>query len=347
MLSWVDREAALSAAALTVRAQTIDPKEIPEFFYTDYYRPQPVPSVTISSLTTLAYRPTADRREWDARGRQINARTGDLRTLTMTPVESWFNLTELEIQKLSESVAGQQQAFRESIRMSLPLRVNDLVNANLRRIQLESMQAWANGVISVEDPQGAASNFNVDFQFDTARYPTDGTPWTTSNAYARMLLQIEAARSYLPGITGAVTTYAIWQAIVASAPHITNFPALTPEQVRLRIQEDIGGTFGIRVLRQTHFDWTDGGVNGADAAYWPAGKFALVPTQPIGVIAKAPVARAYDLANVSPEAKINVQEMSVYREIMNNGRELTVEAQCNWMPVPDETSIFVVATGLT
>jgi hypothetical protein len=347
MLSWVDREAALSAAALTVRAQAIDPREIPEFFYTDYFTPQPVPSVTLSSLTTLAYHPTADRREWDARGRQINARTGDLRVLTMTPVESWFNYTELEIQKLSESVAGQQAAFRDSIRISMPSRVNDLVNANLRRIQLEAMQAWANGIIVVEDPHGAASNYNVDFQFDSNRYVTDGTPWTTSNAYARMLLQIEAARSYLPSITGAVTTYTIWNAIVASAPTISGFPSLTPEQVRARIQEDIGGQFNIRVLRQTHWDWTDGGVNGASAAYWTAGKFALVPAQPIGVIAKAPVARAYDLANVSPDAKINVQEMSIYREIMNNGRELTVEAQCNWMPVPDESSLYVVATGLT
>src|SRR5580765_4337941 len=106
MLSWVEQEARLSAAALTIRAQALDVRQVPEIFYPQFFEDASVASTRVSDLTTTSFRPMAARRNWDARGRQINKRMGDLRTIEMSPIESWFNVTELEIQRLMEDVGG-------------------------------------------------------------------------------------------------------------------------------------------------------------------------------------------------------------------------------------------------
>jgi len=79
---------------------------------------------------------------------------------------------------------------------------------------------------------------------------------------------------------------------------------------------------------------------------WAAGHIGAVPAVGTpGFAAFAPVARAFELARVAPEAKIDRNGVTVYVETAGNGRDLTCEAQLNAAPILTEGKVAVIDIG--
>ncbi|HSH45055.1 MAG TPA: hypothetical protein VK966_04325, partial [Longimicrobiales bacterium] len=142
--TWIAQEEDLSAAALTVRAQAVSPNDNGQLLWDVFFPRSNVDSVKLSELTSLDWRPVADRREWNAPGRLIPMLTPTGRTLVMVPIESYFQIGEEEMQKLVEqNLSASQQQFRQLIRATVPQRVEMLASANYRRIEVDAFNAWA------------------------------------------------------------------------------------------------------------------------------------------------------------------------------------------------------------
>src|SRR5688572_28988461 len=98
--SWLQGEASLSSAALTVLAQSIDPTNQDDLSYPTFFPRRDVPSVDLQSITATENRFVADRREWNARGRRLPILTPTVRPVSIIPVEANFAINEKEMQKL-------------------------------------------------------------------------------------------------------------------------------------------------------------------------------------------------------------------------------------------------------
>ena len=61
--SWIEAVDELTPAALTVRAQTVDPTDQGRLYWSGFAPRQNVDSVNLADVTTLDDRPVADRRE--------------------------------------------------------------------------------------------------------------------------------------------------------------------------------------------------------------------------------------------------------------------------------------------
>ena len=135
--------------------------------------------------------------------------------------------------------------------------------------------------------------------------------------------------------------------IVADAPASPLTGQLSLPQVEDLIRQRTGRPFRF-IVNENHVDaHTDAGIARGAVKVWPAMRVAAVPAgMQVGSTAFAPVARAYDLSNVVDDASIDVRGQTVFHEVSNGGRELTVEAQFNPMPDPDEGNLYVINAGV-
>ena len=73
LLSWIERVRELSAPALTVRAQTVDPTLQNTLLWDQFFPPRPVESTELDEIMEevdiTEY--VSERREWNTRGRPI------------------------------------------------------------------------------------------------------------------------------------------------------------------------------------------------------------------------------------------------------------------------------------
>lgn len=345
--SWLGAEEDLSNEALTVRAQTLPPNDRDRLTFDLYFPFLPVDSTTLSSITTIDFRPVADRREWNTRGRQIPKRTPGTASLEMIPIESWFKIEEYELQKLMEPIMGDQALFRRLILARIPDRVDSLVFANRRRMEIDASNAWANGTIVVMNPTLGTTQ-TVSYGFDAGRYQTAGTAWSDGgvNAYDEFIAWVEDGIDAIGGAVGARMRRATFQAIQADAPMGALGLRLTREEVQRRVSDDLGIDFQF-VIDENRLDvFTDGGIVTTRANVWPAEKIALIPQGvAVGNTARAPVARAYQMAQQTG-GEIDVRGTAVFREASNGGREFTCEAQDNAFPVPNGELIWVIDAGV-
>lgn len=351
--AWLAEEDELSPAALTVRAQTISPNDQDRLRWDVFFPRRNVDSTKLSEITTLDFRPVADRREWNQRGRYVPLQTPPRRDLEMVPIEAYFKVEEQELQTLAErTLSTNERAFRDIIGAAIPDRTDQLVRADYRRLEIDAMTAWANGQIVAKNPQDGQT-LAASFGFDAARMQTAGTAWDDvgENAYDLFLAWLESAVDYVGPIRGAVMRLATLKAIQADAPNPTvGAPAgLTPtvRDVESRIQDELASQFEFLVIEDSLDVFDDGGTATTRTKVWPAQKVAALPAGvTIGSTAFAPVYRAMELARQVPGAGIDVRGVTVYHEGANAGRELTVEAQLNAFPVPDEQNVFVIDAGV-
>lgn len=348
--AWLAQEEALTNEALTIRAQQIAPDDVDETLQDIFMPRRNVDSVRLSEIGTIDFRPVSDRREWNARGRQINTITPDLAEMEFIPVEDYFKIAEREIQKYAESTRGNMSVFRDIIRASLPDRVDDLALANIRRLEVDMFKAWSTGTIVVRHPHTGATQ-TVSYGFDTGRYQTAATAWDDAglDAYAEFIAWAEDGIDEIGSAGGAVLRRATYRAIQADAPTGINGVPLTRGQFEDQVRADLGVDFRFYIL-ETEFDiYTTGGLETTRTALWPAETIALLPANiQVGNMCYAPVVRAYDivggLANAASE--IDVRGQNVYREVENGGRALTTECQVNAFPLPDERRMWVIDVGV-
>lgn len=346
--AWTNTIEELSPAALTVRAQTISPNDDGRLKWDMFFPRVPVESVDLDDVTTLDYRPASDRREWNQRGRLIPIKTPTTRKVSIVPIEGNYLWGEYELQKLTERTNGNAALMAEIMGSSVPGRVDAIVMANYRRLEVDSFTAWALGTITQRNPQNAAETYAASFGFDAGRYQTAGTAWNDPglNAYDELLDWLDDAINAVGLIRGIVSRRNFIKEILADAPDLAGGAQMTLVQLEQRIQDDLGSDFRFYPMEDTVEIFDDGGTSTTATKVWAAEKIAAVPAgTEVGKAAFAPVIRAMDIARALPQAKIDTNGQTVFYEEHNNGRELSVEVQVNAIPVPDEQKMFVMDVG--
>lgn len=347
--SWIAQEAELTDAALTVRAQVLPPDDRDQLVHDLFFPRQDVDSTSIRSITTQDFRPASDRREWNTRGRLIPQITPIEAALEMIPIESYFTIHEQEIQKLVERVLGDRALMRQIMGTSIPDRTDQLVQSNRRRMEIDAFQSWAEGTVTVMNPQTGKTQ-TVSYGFEAGRYQQAGTAWSDAgvNAYEEFVAWVEDGVDAFGGNgIGAVMRRASYRNIQADAPVGLNGLPLTRAQFENQLRQDLGRDFQFYLLEHQLDRFDDAGLEYTRESVWPEGIIALVPPGvSVGSMAYAPVARAFELARVNQDAEIDVRGQSVFREVAGNGRSATFEAQVNAFPVPDPQRLWVMDDGV-
>jgi len=346
--SWIQSESTLSPVALTVRAQTISPNDNGTLTWDRFFPRRNVDSVDLRDITTLDRRPAADRREWNARGRYIPVLTPAQREMSMVPIEAYDKIEEKELQRLAEQTRGNTDIFRNVIGVSIPERTDTLVSADYRRLEIDAMTAWSLGYIRQYNPQ-RGDFFQASFGFAASRMTTAATAWNDAgvNAYDLFVAWLLDGVDLIGPIDGAMMRRATLNAILADAPNLPNQVKMNMSQLADRVQADFGFAFQFVVNESSIDVFDDGGTAVTRAKVWPAARVAAIPAGGmVGVTAFAPVRRAMELSNQVPGAGIDVNGVTVYHEEANGGRELTLEAQLNAMPIPDEQKVYVINAGV-
>lgn len=346
---WMEQEAELTDAALTVRVQAIPPNDTGRLFWDVFFPRQNVDSVMLSDISgKVDFRPVSDRREWNTRGRLISLKTPELSKLEFVPIEAYFKIAEREMQHLMERTLGNQALFRQIVGVDVPTRVDSLALANLRRMEIDAFKAWALGEVVAMNPTDG-STVTVSYGFDASRYTTAGTAWNDAgvNAYDEFIAWVEDGIDAVGGTIGTVMRRASFKEIQKDAPQGINAIPLTRQQLADRVSQDLGIDFRFFIFEQRLDTYNDGGLATTRTNVWPAEKIALIPLgTSVGNMAFAPVGRAFDIANTNPGAEIDVRGQSVFKEIAGNGRELTIECQANSFPVPVEANLWVADIGV-
>lgn len=338
-----------SSAELTARAQAVDPLNREDInLFLRFFPFQDVNSTRLADVTTLDFRPVADRREWNAQGRLIPLKTPPFRELEMNPIEAYFTYDERLINRLAEGANGNEQVVRDIIGADVPMRVDAITDAVWRRVLVDCMKCWATGTIVILNPQDGAS-YTVSYGIDAARYVTAPTAWNdaTVNAYDLFMAEIDAAQALMGPIKGAVMRRATQTAILADAPDQPNGARMTRGRLADQIAEDSGVNFEFAVVEQKVDIFNDGGTATTSTNIWPAQKVAFIPEgDMVGRAARAPVRRAGSLVPGLTPDQYDVRSVAIFPESRNNGKQLNIEAQANILPVPNEQLLYVVDAGV-
>jgi len=352
IFSWISQVAELGSAVLTAQAQTVSPTDVDRLLWPTIFPRRDVNSIRLANIAgSIDYRPVADRREWNQRGREIPLITPDISAVEMIPIEAKFGINEREITLLREQAFGNEATFRAIVGTSITDRITGLAKANFRRIELDAFQAWALGQIVLRDPQGGAADETVSLGFAVARYVTPAA-WTggaAGTAYAQLLAQLELAQELTGSVAGVMLRLTTFKAIQESSPRPVNSDnvALTRSQLKDRVEQDTGRPFQFLINEDSADVFSDGGTTTARTKIWPANRVGFMPDGfQIGNTAFAPVSRAWDLAAQIPGGGIDIRGNTVYAEEANNGRSLSVECQVNALSVPDEQKVYVVNAGI-
>lgn len=346
---WIDQEKRLGNGALTVRAQAVAGSALNSLHHGTFFPRATTPSVRIREITQQVFRQVADRREWNASGRRIVIDSAPIRELEMLPVESTYRIEERELQFLGEAGVG-NAAMRDTLRVSVENRVQSLVQANLNRLEVDAFRAWATGTIVVKNPEGAAVDATVSLGFAGSRYANASSAWAGGSgaAWNGFILGLQAARDLFGAMPiGCVLRSATFEAIRADAPIQVGVPGayMTHTALEEMVGRETGATFKFSVFENTLDIFNDGGADRTATKLWPAQTVAYVP--PSGVIGStyyAPVYTAQDLAQLAGNNVLALDDQVVIRTVENEGRSLAVRCQANALPLPSETSIYVVHT---
>lgn len=347
--AWVKLLRELQPAALTVRAQVVSPNDNGRLLWDQYMPRQDVDSVRMMDITTLDTRATADRRAWDAPGRLIPLETPNYREIRMVPIESYDKIGEEEMQYLMERSFGNANIVQEILQARIPDRGMNLAKANYRRLEVDVFRAWQSGTVIVRNPQDASKTYTASFGFDSARYQTAGTAWNDGsvNAWNLLIGFLEDAEDAIGPLGGVLTRSNVLDAILADAPELAGGAMMTRAQVNEELSQRMGTAIELRRMENSVKIFDDGGITKTSTKILDAGKLMAFPADGrVGYSGFAPVVRAQELSQQVPQAGIDVNGVTVFHFEENHGKELTIEAQLNAFPVPDEQLMYVVNTGI-
>jgi hypothetical protein len=346
IFSYIESVNELTAPALTVRAQAISPNDNGKLIYDIFFPRQNVKSVKLRDITIRNFRPAADRREWNARGRLIPIQTPDKRDLKIIPVEAYSKIDEEEMQELFENTDGETALIQRRIGASVPERVDNLTKAVYRRVELDAMSVWSKGYVDQVDPQ-TGRTFRTSFKMDAGRLQTALSPWTTSNAYANLVAWIRDGEGEMGPIEGVALRLATQNVIQQSAPPLLNGYQPTIREIAERITDELGSPFRFFKIENTIDVFTDGGIQSTPTKIWPEHQINAIPAgRVVGATAYAPVVRAGEMAAEVPEARIDKNGIAVFYETANGGREVTIESQGNILSVPEEQKVWGIDVGV-
>jgi len=331
----------------TVRQQArLDQRDTDELVWDQFFTRADVGSVKINEMRLPDDRFVASRREWDGEGHVIPLRTPDFVDMEMIPISTYFQYGEYELQRFAESRNGNEQLMVDAIEAELPDRVDSNVDAVMRRVEMDTHNVWQLGQIEVQDPQTEQVS-TASFQFDSNRYPTDD--WTGgNNAWTAFLDHTKKAQDYVAsGVQGCLLDNSILQKIKQDAPTDIAGNEITLRALRERVQEELNQSFTIVEADHNSADTFDGAGNSTTRqTYYNEGKVTYVPGDGrVGRMAAAPIARAYSYRSAAGD-RVDVRNVAVFYVMKNDGKNMKVEFQLNWMPIPYEEKVYVVETGI-
>ncbi|HLL74815.1 MAG TPA: major capsid protein [Pyrinomonadaceae bacterium] len=346
--TWIEEIEDLSPAVLTVRAQAQSVTDQGRLYWNGFMPRRDVNSTTLDDVTTLDFRPVADRREWNQRGRLLPKRIPPRRQIKIVPIEMYDLIGEEEMQKLMMRFNGDQALVAGEMAVDIPSRVDQMALGDYRRLELDMFEAWLNGSITQRHPQ-TGETFAASFGIDSSRITTALTAWDDAgvNAYDELVAWYEDGLEAVGAGRGVALRLATLRAIQADAPDLANGVQMTRAQLAERVQDDLGAPFEFIVIEDTVDLPTDGGTATSSTKVFEAGNVAFVPADNrIGSSAFVPVLRAYDLVRQFPQAGIDTRGVTVFYDEEITGRELRIEAQLNAMPIPDEQRVWVIDAGV-
>lgn len=346
LFSWLEAIAALTPLNLTIKEATRTAENPLDLRYRAIFPRIPAPSVKLSSITTVDFRPAGGRREWNAQGREIPEKMGPSREFEMVPINPTHHIDERMLQLFGES--GVQELLRRGVIGSLESWPQRLADACERQLEAEAFEAWYTGLITVMDPK-TGSTVVVSMGFDQATtYPTAGTIWSDAgeDAYQNFLTALQAAQTKFGTVGAARTRRAVYREIVADAPDGPNGLRPTITSLQERVREEGFPDVQLIIDERTYDKFTDGGSLHAAANYVPAGLIAFQPANgQVGNTHVAPVVRAYDFLTGSNRSL--AQGVVIFRSEKNDGKTLLIEAQENAIVLPEERTTYVVDTSVT
>lgn len=349
MPHWLEEINGLGSAPLTVQSQALPFEEQDRFTFPVFFPFDDVNSVKVATLTTVDKRYVADFREWNQRGRFIPVHLPSVEELEMVPIESYDKIGEREIQELRERTLGTNaEIYRAQIAESVPDRVNTLTLANWRRVEMAAMEAWSKGTITVMNP-ATGTTYVLSLNFGS-RIATAGTAWdVATSAYDEFITWAEDGEQQVGAFSGAVTTRKVLKAIQDDAPNPV--PGASTVRVGLDalegfIADQLGmASFTFFIMEHSYDTFDDAGTAHTRTKVWPAGYISLVNEGvSVGSTKRAPVARAMDLAETFPDAKIDIRGMVVFYETEGNGRVAVLECQANHLPLPQKEKVWSINT---
>jgi len=342
----------LAPARLSVAAQSVDPMDEGRLYWPLFFPRVNSNSIRIRELTPTDFRPVADNREWNADGRHVPFLTPAIKEMELVPTEAHFTIGEREMQLLGEAGDGDRDLIIRQMRARLPERMEDIVTSLYRRLELNMVRAWTDGLCQTTDPKGGT--FTTTFGFAANRILTAGTAWDDAgvNAYNLFSTFVKNGIRKVGRTRGAIMRQATLDVILADAPNAIPGIASTIAPTVAQVEDLIRGThklpaFTIQVIEDTVDVFADDGVDTTETDVWPVQHVALIPPGgTVGVTHFVPVFRAQELARQIPDAKLDVRGASVFPISEKNGKMLKIEAQLNIFPVPAERNVYVTDAGV-
>lgn len=347
-LAWITAQEDLSPAALTVRAQVVSPTDNGKLSWDQFFPRRDVDTTKINDLTELDYRPVADRREWNARGRLIPMQTPEKKEIEMIPIESRDQIAEKEMNTLVQETRGNDAIIQNVMGVRIPQRIDRLAVSNYRRLEIDAFSVWTNGSIVQKEPE-AGRTLTTSFSISSGRLQTAGTAWNDSgvNAYDEFIAWFLEGVDENGAAEGAMMRRATYNAILADAPDLANGVQMNRSQLEQRISDDLGSAFRFFINENALDVFNDGGTAYTRTKVFTAHKVVLVPAGlAVGSSAFAPVNRAYELVRGAGDAGIDIRGNTVYYEASNGGRQLDMECQLNVIPVPNEQLVWGIDAGV-
>ncbi len=346
-LHWVTTAKGLTAAELTVRAQALAQANPDRLTFETFFRRTPGASMKVKELSQVDFRPIANHRAWGTRGVDLPEYFGSLLEASFLPIANHFEIGEEEMQDLYELYNGNVEVYVQgTLGQQISTKVDNYVKAAKRLQQKQAVEAWLYGRIYVRNQRKQEATITLGF--DANRFETAVTAWSDAgvNAYEEMVAFVR--RSILAG-TNAVglklSTKALGH-IQADAPRSILNPNEQPGVDTLidMVKSRLGlGRFGF-VTDDTFYHAEDG----TQVRYWPESHVAVIPDGIyVGESRYATIVRARQLAAQVPEAKITQDDVAVFYEGENGGKNLSVETQLNAYAWPIERNVFVVNTGIS
>lgn len=334
---------ALSPANLTIREQARLDANPNDLRWRAIFPYQDAPSVRLSELSAVDFRPIGGRREWNADGREIPELLGARANFEMVPINPTRHLDERRLQFLRERAQGVSELLTRGVVKDVDGWATALADAADRQIEYDAFQVWAYNRFVVMDPK-RGDTVTVNAGIDASRYVAAATTLAgATNAFTDFMGYLADAQTRMGSIGAVRMRRARLNDILADAPAFQG-DRLTLAGLQERINNEGYGDVRIVIDERTFHDFVDGGSATTTGYYVPADRLLFQPAG--GVVGQthfAPVTRAYDY--MDPNVVQNIQDFTVFYSEQNDGKTLKVEAQANALPVPIEQYVYVV-TGV-
>lgn len=346
LLSWIEKVKKLTPAALTVRAQELDPTDNGTLKWQTLFPRENVDSHDVTDLITKDFRPVGSRREWDANGRRIPIKTPDTRTISIIPIETEDLLHEKEITALRDRFSNNQKLIVDKLQVTIPERGDQLAMAAWRTLEADCMTVWNKGYLDQFDPQ-SKKFYRTSFGIDPYRQTIAFSPWTT-NPFGKFIAWLKMAKMYVKGgILGVMSSGTVIQTIFDDAPLLSNGQRMGYDEFYKEIRNRTGLNITFFENNERGDFFIDGSQETEKRRYFDESYISIVPVGgAVGKTPFAPVSRAQDLSTLVPEAKIDIHGVAVFHFGENFNKALRMQAQIDALPIPNDEKIFTTDTGI-